>query len=80
MLTRDTLLKPMLQLATGRALGFATTFMIPVVLVRVLDQSQFGTYKQLFLIYATMFGIAPLGLAESRYYFLPARQIGRAHV
>jgi O-antigen/teichoic acid export membrane protein len=73
MLTRDTLLKPMLQLATGRALGFAMTFMIPVVLVRMLDQHQFGTYKQLFLIYATMFGIAPLGLAESLYYFLPAR-------
>jgi O-antigen/teichoic acid export membrane protein len=56
----------------GRALGFATTFMIPVVLVRVLDQSQFGTYKQLFLVYATLFGIAPIGMAECLYFFLPA--------
>lgn len=71
MLTKDVLLKPMLQLAMGRALGFATTFMIPVVLVRVLNQSQFGTYKQLFLVYATFYGIAPIGMAECLYFFLP---------
>lgn len=72
MLTKDVLLKPMLQLAMGRALGFATTFMIPVVLVRVLDPSEFGTYKQLFLVYATLYGIAPIGMAECLYYFLPS--------
>lgn len=72
MMSKDVLLKPMLQLAMGRALGFATTFMIPVVLVRVLDQSEFGTYKQLFLVYATLYGIAPIGMAECLYYFLPA--------
>ena len=71
MLSKDVLFKPMLQLASGRALGFASTFMIPVVLVRVLDQHEFGTYKQLFLVYATLFGIAPLGMAECLYYFLP---------
>lgn len=71
MMTKDVLLKPMLQLAMGRALGFATTFMIPVVLVRVLGQSEFGTYKQLFLVYATLYGIAPIGMAECLYYFLP---------
>ena len=70
-MTRDVLFKPMLQLAAGRALGFASTFLIPVVLVRVLDQAEFGTYKQLFLVYATLFGIAPLGMAECLYYFAP---------
>lgn len=72
MLSRDVLLKPMLELATGRAFGFAASFMIPIVLVRVLDLSEFGTYKQLFLIHATLFGIAPVGMAECLYYFLPA--------
>jgi O-antigen/teichoic acid export membrane protein len=72
MISKDVILKPMLQLALGRALGFATTFMIPVVLVRVLDQSEFGTYKQLFLVYATLSGIAPIGMAECLYFFLPA--------
>lgn len=71
MMHKDVFFKPMLSLAAGRALGFATTFMIPVVLVRVLDQGEFGTYKQLFLVYATLYGIAPVGMAECLYYFLP---------
>jgi O-antigen/teichoic acid export membrane protein len=78
-LTRDVLFKPMLQLAAGRTLGFVSTFMIPVVLVRFLDQAEFGTYKQLFLVYATLYGIAPIGMAECLYYFLPmdAARAGR---
>ena len=70
-MNKDVLFKPMLQLAAGRALGFASTFLIPVVLVRVLDQAEFGTYKQRFRVYATLYGIAPLGMAECLYYFVP---------
>lgn len=58
-------------LATGRAPGLAVAFAIPLVLARTFDQSEFGTYKQLFLIYSTLFGLAQLGMAESLYYFLP---------
>jgi O-antigen/teichoic acid export membrane protein len=58
-------------LATGRAPGLAIAFAIPLVLARTFDQAEFGTYKQLFLIYGTLFGIAQLGMAESLYYFLP---------
>jgi O-antigen/teichoic acid export membrane protein len=58
-------------LATGRAPGLAIAFAIPLVLARTFDQAEFGTYKQLFLIYATLFGIAQLGMAESLYYFVP---------
>ena len=65
-------LKPTLQLMTGRMAGFVLTFFIPIVLVRVFDQTQFGTYKQIFLIYSTFFGIAQLGMAESLYYFIPS--------
>ena len=63
----------------GRIVAFATTFFIPVVLVRVFDQTEFGTYKQLFLVYATLFGILQFGMAESLYYFLPLgrQQAGR---
>jgi len=42
-----------------------------MVLVRVFDQTEFGTYKQLFLIVSTLYGIAQLGMAESLFYFLP---------
>lgn len=65
-------LKPTLLLMCGRSAAFAVTFLIPVVLVRTFDQAAFGTYKQLFLIYGTLFSIAQFGMAESLYYFLPS--------
>jgi len=69
----DSTLKPTAVLMSGRLAGVVVAFAIPVVLARVLDQSAFGTYKQLFLIFATLYGIGQLGMAESLFYFLPAR-------
>jgi O-antigen/teichoic acid export membrane protein len=69
--------KPAFVLMSGRALGFVVSFAIPVVLVRVFDQTEFGTYKQLFLVYTTLYGIAQLGMAESLYYFLPTEPAAR---
>ena len=63
--------KPALVLMSGRTLAFAATFFIPVILARVFDQVQFGTYKQLFLVFSTVFCIAQLGMSQSLYYFLP---------
>jgi O-antigen/teichoic acid export membrane protein len=58
-------------LTAGRIPGLVVAFAIPLVLARVFDPAEFGTYKQLFLIYATLFGLAQLGMAESLYYFVP---------
>ena len=69
--------RPAVSIVIGRSVGFTAAFAIPIVLSRILDQSEFGTYKQLFLIYATLFGVAQLGIAESLYYFIP-RDSGRA--
>ena len=63
--------KPALLLMSGKVAGFAATFFIPVVLARIFDPAQFGTYRQLFLIYATLYGVVQLGMAESLFYFLP---------
>ena len=68
----ESVFRPALLLMSGRALGFVAAFAIPMVLVRIFDQSEFGTYKQLFLIFSTLFGIAQVGMAESLFYFLPA--------
>ena len=68
--------RPEVSIVIGRSVGFAAAFAIPIVLSRILDQAEFGTYKQLFLIYATLFGVAQLGIAESLYYFIP-RDCGR---
>jgi O-antigen/teichoic acid export membrane protein len=57
-------------LTAGRALGFAISFAIPLVLARHLTQDEFGTYKYLFLFAGTL-GFLQLGMAESLYYFLP---------
>jgi O-antigen/teichoic acid export membrane protein len=67
----ETGVRPVLQLMAGRMVGFAASFFIPVALARIFDQADFGTYKQLFLIAATLYGIGQFGMAESLYYFLP---------
>jgi O-antigen/teichoic acid export membrane protein len=67
----DSAFKPTLLLISGRAIGFVAAFFIPVVLVRIFDQAEFGTYKQLFLVYSTLFAIMQFGMAESLFYFLP---------
>jgi O-antigen/teichoic acid export membrane protein len=64
--------RPALILMIGRTAGFAITFLIPIILVRVFDQAEFGAYKQIFLLHATLFGIAQLGMAETLYYFIPS--------
>jgi len=69
--------RPALVLMSGRTLAFVFTFLIPVVLVRVFDPAQFGTYKQLFLVFSTFYGMAPFGIASSLYYFLPSTPQGR---
>ena len=67
----ESVLKPALLLMSGRTLSFAATFFIPIVLARTLEPSQFGTYKQLFLIYSSVYLLAQGGMASSLYYFLP---------
>ena len=71
--TRDAISRPAFLLVTGRTIGFAASFIIPVLLVRTFNQAEFGTYKQLFLIYGTLYGLAQLGMAESLYYFVPRK-------
>ena len=63
--------RPAMVLMAGRTLAFVASFAMPIVLVRFFSQSEFGTYKQLFLIYTTLFAVAQCGLAESLFYFLP---------
>src|SRR5262249_2542426 len=67
----ESVFKPALLLMAGRVLAFAATFFIPVVLARVFDRADFGTYKQVFLIHSTVYLSAQIGMASSLYYFLP---------
>jgi O-antigen/teichoic acid export membrane protein len=55
----------------GRALASIATLLIPLTLVRLFDQTEYGTYKQLFLVFATLYSVALVGLSDSLYYFVP---------
>jgi O-antigen/teichoic acid export membrane protein len=63
--------KPAFTLMSGRIAAFAITFLTPILLVRVFDQHEFGTYKQFLLVTYTVFLFAQCGFAESLFYFLP---------
>jgi O-antigen/teichoic acid export membrane protein len=77
----ESVFKPALLLMSGRTLAFAATFFIPLVLARVFSPEEFGTYKQLFLIWGTVYSIAQLGMVSSLYYFLPrAPRVAGPHV
>jgi O-antigen/teichoic acid export membrane protein len=63
--------RPAMLLVGGRTVGLAASFAIGIVLARLFDPSTFGIYKQFFLVYATLYGVLQLGMAESLYYFVP---------
>ena len=67
----DSTSRPALLLVSGRTVGVVASFAIGIVLARTFDPAVFGIYKQFFLLYATLFGILQLGMAESLYYFVP---------
>jgi O-antigen/teichoic acid export membrane protein len=44
---------------------------IPILLVRLLDQNQYGVYKQAFLFAGTLTSLASFGVGLSAFYFMP---------
>jgi len=69
--TGESTFRPAVLLMAGRALASIATLLIPVTLVRVFDQSEYGTYKQLFLVFTTLYSVALVGLSDTLYYFVP---------
>ena len=68
---RGTLTRRVVWLASAKAVAFALGFALPLLLVRSLSQTEFGLYKQVFLLVNTAITILPLGFAMSAFYFLP---------
>lgn len=58
-------------LASGRTVALLFSIGIPMVLARSLTQEQFGGYRQVFLIVATIIPVIDLGMNASLFYFLP---------
>lgn len=56
-------------LIVANFIKYAVGFVLPIVLVRMLSQSEYGTYQQMILIGTAAIGIMSLGLPTSVYYF-----------
>ncbi|HEX8399458.1 MAG TPA: oligosaccharide flippase family protein [Pyrinomonadaceae bacterium] len=55
----------------AKVTSFALAIAVPLLLARRLNQTEFGLYKQVFLIIATANALLPFGFGMSAYYFLP---------
>ncbi len=58
-------------LIAGKALAFAATFALPLIIVRRLGPFQVGMYQQVFLVINTLIAVLPLSVSLSAYYFMP---------
>ncbi|MBS2028642.1 MAG: polysaccharide biosynthesis C-terminal domain-containing protein [Deltaproteobacteria bacterium] len=68
------------QLVIARGASTVLTFCIPLVLARMLNTTQYGTYKQFVLVAQTAYLLLPFGVTQSLYYFLPNGQNRRAYI
>ncbi|MGB8771915.1 MAG: oligosaccharide flippase family protein [Candidatus Korobacteraceae bacterium] len=58
-------------LTFSKFVGVVLNVALPILLVRILSQSQYGLYKQAFLVVATAQTIANLGVGLSAFYYMP---------
>ncbi len=66
-------------LMLSRLASAGLTFVIPLVLARALTPTEYGTYKQAWLVSNTLYFVLQLGLAQSLYYFLPREPSRSGH-
>jgi O-antigen/teichoic acid export membrane protein len=54
----------------AKTVGFALSFVLPIMVFRTLTKAEIGIYNQVFLVIVTVSGILPFGVSMSAYYFL----------
>jgi O-antigen/teichoic acid export membrane protein len=57
-------------LLVAKIIGFALSFVLPLLIVRYMSLSEVGHYREAFLIITNAIIILPLGFSMSAYYFL----------
>lgn len=57
-------------LLAAKMIAFALGVLLPLLIVRFLDQYQVGVYRQIFLVSNYAVEVLPLGFSMSAYYFL----------
>src|SRR5215510_5736539 len=58
-------------LTAANTIAFGLSFIAPLLLVRMLNQTEFGVYKQAFQILMTTMSLLNLQVASTAYYFMP---------
>jgi O-antigen/teichoic acid export membrane protein len=58
-------------LTTANSIAFGLSFIAPLLLVRMLSQTEFGVYKQVFQILMSTISLLNLQVASTAYYFMP---------
>jgi O-antigen/teichoic acid export membrane protein len=58
-------------LTMANSIAFGLSFIAPLVLVRLLSQTEFGLYKQVFQILMSTISALNLQVASTAYYFMP---------
>jgi O-antigen/teichoic acid export membrane protein len=58
-------------LTTANSIAFGLSFIAPLLLVRMLSQTEFGVYKQVFQILMSTISALNLQVASTAYYFMP---------
>ncbi len=64
----------------AKVVGFAISFLLPLLIVRFFTQEQVGIYRQVFLVITTANAILPLGFGVSAFYFLSRETVRRPSV
>jgi O-antigen/teichoic acid export membrane protein len=58
-------------LTAANSIAFGLSFIAPLLLVRMLSQTEFGEYKQVFQILTSAMSALNLQVASTAYYFMP---------
>jgi O-antigen/teichoic acid export membrane protein len=64
-------------LALAGGIEYGLQLLVPMILVRTLDETAFGQYRLLWLMAATAFAIAPAFMPQSLFYYLVRARPGQ---
>lgn len=64
--------------AFGSFCSYIVGIVSPMILSRVFDKADYGTYKQVMYVYSTLLTVFTLGLPRAYSYFIPKRPIEQA--
>lgn len=69
-LKKQSLKSQSIWLLVAKIVGFAFSFILPLLIVRYLPQEKVGQYRESFQVIANAVVLLPLGFSMSAYYFL----------